>query len=388
MRIAIIFTGDINNRKGKFNNIYERINQLKKVSGLDVDVFLIQYKYSWLFKKFKKVNLALEENSIINGITFKNLMVKLTLAEYISTYRLKLQDIACKKQLSKYEHRFKEYDILSVHGLLDLSLASSVKKKYGIPFVMTWHGSDINRYPFTNKKTFKSVKFFLEYADYNFFVSKELKRVSDKIAITNDKSHLYTGPSEIFNKKSSLEKTKIRENLNISSKHIIGFIGNIMPIKNVLVLPEIFREIQNKTNDVGFLIIGDGFLLDALQKQIEILNISNVIYMGKVQPEEVPDLMNALDVLLIPSLNEGLPRVTLEAQACGVHVVGSDVGGIPEAIGEKNCFKLGDGFTKNISNRVIEILENYEKPQSLSVEFSWDETIRKELKVYKSVIAN
>lgn len=49
-----------------------------------------------------------------------------------------------------------------------------------------------------------------------------------------------------------------------------------------------------------------------------------------------------------------MPRVTLEAKACGVHVVGSDRGGIPESIGSENCFTLDDQFVNNISNRITE----------------------------------
>lgn len=63
-------------------------------------------------------------------------------------------------------------------------------------------------------------------------------------------------------------------------------------------------------------------------------------------------------MLLLPSLNEGMPRVTLEALTCGVSVVGSNVGGISESIGEKNSFDLDDDFLNSISSRAIEILEN------------------------------
>ena len=53
-----------------------------------------------------------------------------------------------------------------------------------------------------------------------------------------------------------------------------------------------------------------------------------------------------------------MPRVTLEALTCGVSVVGSNVGGISESIGEKNSFDLDDDFLNSISSRAIEILEN------------------------------
>ena len=106
---------------------------------------------------------------------------------------------------------------------------------------------------------------------------------------------------------------------------------------------------------------------------------------GKVEPESVPELMNCLDVLILPSLNEGLPLVTLEALACGVNVVGSNVGGISESR-KKNVFDLDDDFAQNISNRIIEIIENNEKPKPLSEEFSWNKAIEKEVGMYKNIL--
>ncbi len=70
-----------------------------------------------------------------------------------------------------------------------------------------------------------------------FFVSKRLQQTSDKIAKTNNKSHLYTGPSDIFYKRSISDKQKLREELNIQSKYLIGHIGNLVHVKNILCLP-------------------------------------------------------------------------------------------------------------------------------------------------------
>ena len=70
------------------------------------------------------------------------------------------------------------------------------------------------------------------------------------------------------------------------------------------------------------------------------------------------DLLNSIDVLVLPSINEGLPLITVEALACGANVVGSRVGGIPESIGEDNAFALGDSFVDAISDRIVEMLEN------------------------------
>ena len=66
--------------------------------------------------------------------------------------------------------------------------------------------------------------------------------------------------------------------------------------------------------------------------------------------------------------------------------VGSRVGGIPEAVGEENVFDLDEHFTENISKRIIEILNDNERPKPLSEEFTWDSAVEKEINVFKKVL--
>lgn len=174
--------------------------------------------------------------------------------------------------------------------------------------------------------------------------------------------------------------------MGIQTKHLIGFIGNINNIKNVFSLVDIFKQLNGKIDDISYLILGSGQLSDQLQLKFKEENINNILFKKTVDPTEVPPIMKALDVLVLPSKNEGLPRVTLEAQALGVHVVGSDVGGIPEAIGSKNCFALDDNFIENISNRIVEIIQNKEDKPIFPQEFLWNHAIEKELKRYRSII--
>jgi teichuronic acid biosynthesis glycosyltransferase TuaC len=393
MRIAILNTGNTNNRKGAFNNVHERIKHLQGLDGVKVDVYLIQHYDSWLFRlvrnRFKPnetKKASKEEVTNIEGVRYKNLWVKHKMMDYILSNRLKLKDISCKSQLGQFVGLFKDYDLLSVHALPDMYIAYLVKQKYGIPFVTTWHGSDINVWPFVNKEGFKTTKLIIENADFNFFVSRRLMHTSDKITKKGKKDYLYSGPADIYLNPPKHSKEYLRKEINISTKYLIGFIGNMVPIKNVMVLPDIFRRIQSKLHDVSFVVVGDGDLLNNLKAKTKEYNIQNISFTGKLLPEEVPAIMYSLDLLLLPSLNEGMPRVTLEALSYGVPVVGSNVGGIPESIGEENSFDLDDDFVNNISTRAIEILENGEKPKQLSKEFLWESTLEKEMSVYNRIL--
>src|SRR5690606_3859826 len=117
---------------------------------------------------------------------------------------------------------------------------NKIKEKYNIPYVSTWHGSDINVLPFSNKSAKKYIQILLKSANHNFFVSEKLLQVSNEICYTDNKSVFYTGPADSFKELSDIEKNELRLKHNISSKYVVGFVGNYVAIKNVLVLPDIF----------------------------------------------------------------------------------------------------------------------------------------------------
>jgi glycosyltransferase involved in cell wall biosynthesis len=181
---------------------------------------------------------------------------------------------------------------------------------------------------------------------------------------------------------------KLKEKYNLPWRHIVGFVGNLLPIKNVLILPAIFKNVQNRLGNIGFVIVGEGKLSDKMKQLMKMLEVKNVSFMGKMERNEIPQIMNCFNLLILPSLNEGLPLVTLEALSCGVPVVGSRVGGISESIGEENTFELNEEFVNNISNRMIEILENEEKSKMLADAFSWDKTINNLVELCKEIISS
>lgn len=386
MKIAVLTSGNPNYRMGSLSNIHERIKHIQNIEGVSVDAYIISFKDDWLFRLLRQSNYIYENITQTDGVVYNNLWINHKLIPSLINYHLHLGAFPGKRQLHKYVKIFKSYDLLSVHTLHDMYLAQLVKEKYNIPFVTTWHGSDINIIPFGNKYAFKFIKNTIENTDWNYFVSKKLLETSDKIVKTQNKEHFYTGPADVFFSNSVAAKKDTKQQLGINTKYLIGFIGNINSIKNVFSLVDIFKQLNGKIDDISYLILGSGQLSDQLQQKFKEENINNILFKKTVTPNEVPPLMKALDVLVLPSKNEGLPRVTLEAQALGVHVVGSDVGGIPEAIGSENCFALDNNFVINISNRIVEIVNNKEEKPKFPQEFSWDYAVEKELSRYRSIL--
>lgn len=386
MKIAVLSSGDIDNRKGLFNNVYERIKHLKSVKDIEVDVFFIQHYDDWCFKLLRLKHINIESETSVDDIVYHNLWVRHDILDYIFTYKLRIKDMMGKRQLGKFVDKFKCYDLLSVHTLDSMYLAHIVKEKYAIPYVITWHGSDVNVVPFRSRTTFNMIKKLMIDADFNFFVSKALMKTSEKIATTNNKDYLYTAPADIFMENHDFSRINLKIKYGINTKYVLGFVGNLVEIKNVLSLPGIFDIVRRHLDDVSFLIAGDGNLGNELKKKFREKGLTDVVMLGRVEPSKMVEIMHCLDVLVLPSLNEGMPRVILEAVCSGVNVVGSDVGGIPELIGNANSFALDERFEENIAERIVEILKSEERPNKLPEEFSWKVTQNKEIDIYKSIL--
>ena len=386
MKIAKILVGSPDNKKGFFNNVIERTKHLIEVEP-NVDCYMIRVEYGFILRllklQFKKPVRV--ECTIVDGMKFKNLWITMGFFGYVLTHYLYRRVVVSEKQLKGYVNIFEEYDLLSSHGIGANFLSALVKEKFKIPFVTTWHGSDINVTPFRNLRVKKEVKYLLDSADHNFFVSQKLLETSASISKGTNKSVLYTGPAKIFYKYNTEQKKVLLLKYNIATTYVVGFIGNLVSIKNVLVLPALFKKLQDEFQDISFVVVGDGDLGNELSEGLIEHGIKNLYLLGKQQPNKIPDIMNCMDLLILPSLNEGMPRVTLEAQACGVHVVGSNRGGIPEAIGNENCFELDENFVNSSTLRILELLNDEVEFSALPEKFSWSDAIKKELVVYENV---
>lgn len=134
---------------------------------------------------------------------------------------------------------------------------------------------------------------------------------------------------EPFRKK--VDRPKIRRELGIPlDAFVVGHVGRFVEQKNHSFLLEIAAHVIKNSKDAYFLLIGDGPLCPVMEKKAKDLNIKEkVIFTGVRQ--DVPDLMlGAFDLILFPSLHEGLGIVLIEAQAAGLHCILSDV--IPKEV--------------------------------------------------------
>lgn len=135
------------------------------------------------------------------------------------------------------------------------------------------------------------------------------------------------------------EAERLKSNMNLSKKNVIGFVGRFSDQKNPLFLIDICNEIIKSIPNSIFLLVGDGELEVEMKNKISQLGIDEYFrFLGK--RDDINSLMQVMDVMLLPSKFEGLPVVVIEAQASGLPCVISnnitkevDITGLVEFVG-------------------------------------------------------
>lgn len=119
-------------------------------------------------------------------------------------------------------------------------------------------------------------------------------------------------------------RARKRRELGLGGRFAVGHVGRFMKQKNHAFLLEIFSEIQKRRPDSVLLLAGEGRLMDEIRRRAARLGLADrVMFLGN--RGDVNELMQAMDVFLLPSLWEGLPLTGIEAQTAGLPVILSDV---------------------------------------------------------------
>lgn len=275
-------------------------------------------------------------------------------------------------------------DLIHLHWMWPAGLAvMKISQLFGIPYAITCHGSDINvgmAAPHLRPLFIE----IMESAAFVEFVSQALmdRAVEFGYSAYNAKV-IHNGiDTDIF-------KLKSRSN---NKRKKVGFVGNLVPVKGADRLPDIFSQIYEKLGDeVEFVVVGQGYLLDELKEKTLDLPIS---FTGQINPQDLSEEYNNMDILIVPSRLEGFSCVTKEAQACGVIVVGNAIGGIPEAVGDYGILVSAENendLIKKLSDATVSVLcdkEKYDvlKMSKAATEYSWKNQQRKSLQLYEQVL--
>ncbi len=141
---------------------------------------------------------------------------------------------------------------------------------------------------------------------------------------------------------------------------LIGFIGRLTVEKGILHFLEAIPLIVNKRSEIRFLIIGTGMLDSEVEKAVrEYPWGESITWIKWVDHKDIPLYLNQVNLLVMPSLSEGLPNIALEAMACGVPLLATHVGGLSDLIIEgKTGFHLENTSPETIARSVLRIIDD------------------------------
>lgn len=199
------------------------------------------------------------------------------------------------------------------------------------------HGWDVNDMHGQNKKYQMLRRFMRNYIDQYVALSTEAYQyLRDTIDVRAEKiNHICNGVDVDKFRPSSKPVALLPNGFEDEQSLVFGTVGRLAQVKNQPFLLEAFIALKqanpDSTRHVRLIIVGDGVLMEQMKKRSEQAGVSDVVWFAGNR-SDVEQLMNAMDVFILPSLAEGISNTILEASASGLPVIATAVGGNPELI--------------------------------------------------------
>lgn len=230
------------------------------------------------------------------------------------------------RQTKKYFEQFfsehhSEYDIVHLHAPYIAFLCLPVAAKYGIGHRIVHSHATV--YAESKGKAVRN----------RMLWSISQKYITDRIGCSQAAGEFLFGKKDYTVLKNAIccdeyayneaARNEIRTQYEAKDKLVIGNVGRFSQQKNQMYLVDIFSEIRKILKDSVLWLVGDGELRPQIEEKIKQLGLINSVKIfGMV--DNTGELYQAMDVMVMPSLFEGLPMTGVEAQACGLPCVFSD----------------------------------------------------------------
>jgi glycosyltransferase involved in cell wall biosynthesis len=301
-----------------------------------------------------------------------------------------------------------EYQIDILHAHLtnspnDFAVPRYTKGK-NIPLIVTYHGDPERNMGGIIYKT--GVVFYAKYildkvlshadviispSGYYISESRFLGKYRDKIVVIPNGINI-----EDFDIPYSKEECRDKLGLPIDENMIL-FVGILSPYKGPDVLVRAMPEISKKNRDTKLVFVGSGGMREELEKLCKKTGVEkNVKFAGFVEENLKPLYYRAADVFCLPSTmsTESFGIVNLEAMACGVPIVASKIGGIPDVVKDgENGLLVPPRDSGALADVIIYLLENEDIRERMGKngrkkveDYSWEKIAEETENVYETVL--
>lgn len=308
-------------------------------------VHFISYARPFRLGEFVE-NIVFHEVEMSNYPLFEHSMYSLALAS-------KMVEVA----------EFEKIDLLHVHYAIPHAVSAylakqMLKNKNDIKIITTLHGTDITLVGL-EPSFLPMVKFSIEQSDGVSAVSRFLKEktltnynIEKDITVINNFID-----TDLYKPNGT---SKLREHIAPNNEKIIVHTSNFRPVKRV---PETIRILQKVREEIPakLVLVGDGPDRSECERLCRELKLcDHTKFLGK--QNGLVEILNASDLFLIPSQSESFGLAALEAMSCGLPVVSSSVGGLPELIKHNETGFIAEiGDIDRMSKYVIELFTNKRK---------------------------
>lgn len=187
-----------------------------------------------------------------------------------------------------------------------------------------------------------------------------------------------------------------RRALGLDGKHVVLGVGRFVPIKNMALLIDAFAKTSAADPQAHLIVIGEGPEHANLQALVERHGIaSRITFVGYVAQDDLAPYYRSADVFVLSSDFDNSPNVVLEAMACGIPVIATDVGGVKEYVRPQGGELVPRRDADAMAAAMGQWLGNPQRRKTAGAfnrrtvieEFSWRASAQRLLEIYESVIA-
>jgi len=287
--------------------------------------------------------------------------------EYIIMENKKSYDISFFMELIRIIRK-KQIDLIHSHEFFMNTYGTAASMVTGCPIVATIHGKGYYIDKWRRRAGYRLVG---RCASRTVAVSEDLKRFligKIKLHPTNI-SVIYNGVDVSHFLPSDEEKSsRLKQELGLEGI-IIGTIGNLYPVKGHIHMIRAARLIADKSDEANFIVIGKiTEYYKSLLEEVERLRLTDRFrFLGF--RDDIPQLLQLIDIFVLPSMEETLSIATLEALASSKPVVATRCGGPEDIItDEKHGFLVPPGNPEKLAEKILELIKNPDLRRSLGEE--------------------
>jgi L-malate glycosyltransferase len=237
-------------------------------------------------------------------------------------------------------------------------LAKQIMKPQALKTVTTLHGTDITLVG-ADASFHKVIKFAIEESDGVTAVSQYLRqRTIEEFGIQREIRviHNFIDPA----RPALIRNVCSRETLAPNGEKILMHASNFRPVKRTDDVVRVFARVQELV-PARLILIGDGPQMRNTQQLVSDLNLSDKVYFLGEQDQLEP-LLSCADLFLLPSEQESFGLTALEAMNCGVPVIATDIGGLPELVAhDETGYLFPIGETERMAAAAVALLRDHEQ---------------------------